>query len=694
MLKRTVSWWVTAAMCLSLAQPTALANEVVILDDQNDSIEVLTDGATGKDSGEQEILEQELTSDDDETLEAGENDENLDDVSSVASITELDTGTLEAESVSEVRENAGGETVTLSSEATPEATPAAVVEEKSQDADSLGISMTTQSATVSIDSEATVEAIADHVYTGKQITPLPVVKLEAGGTLKKDVDYTVEWGRNIDVGKGTVTIKGKGSYTGSITIEFNIVSARLYAVAVVTKITDQIHTGLQIRPLPVVTLKAGGTLKKDVDYTVEWGKNINVGIGTVTVKGKGNYTGSITVTFNIVKDITKLVTISAIKDREYTGSKIKPLPVVALISSGAKLVKDADYTLRWGANKNVGKGTVTIEGKGSYTGSITVEFKIVPRNILIAAKLPKISARTYNGKQQKPVPTVTLRTGGRLKRNTDYTLSWARNTDVGFGTVTIKGKGNYKGTIKVAFKINPASISSLVKVSKISKKTFNGKQHAPVPVVKLKTGGKLVRNTDYTLSWGENIKVGTGTVTIKGRNNYKGTMTVRFSIVEAAPPAVSYRTHVQDIGWQGFVSNGVMSGTSGESKRLEGIKVKLGKSAYTGGIQYRTHVQNIGWQGWRRDGAMSGTSHQSRRLEAIQLKLYGELAEHYDVYYRVHAQHIGWMAWAKNGAKAGTAGHSYRLEAIQIVLVKKGAAAPGVTYKGVTSVTTEIYRER
>ena len=617
MLKRTVSWWVTAAMCLSLAQPTALANEVVILDDQNDSIEVLTDGATGKDSGEQEILEQELTSDDDETLEAGENDENLDDVSSVASITELDTGTLEAESVSEVRENAGGETVTLSSEATPEATPAAVVEEKSQDADSLGISMTTQSATVSIDSEATVEAIADHVYTGKQITPLPVVKLEAGGTLKKDVDYTVEWG-----------------------------------------------------------------------------KNINVGIGTVTVKGKGNYTGSITVTFNIVKDITKLVTISAIKDREYTGSKIKPLPVVALISSGAKLVKDADYTLRWGANKNVGKGTVTIEGKGSYTGSITVEFKIVPRNILIAAKLPKISARTYNGKQQKPVPTVTLRTGGRLKRNTDYTLSWARNTDVGFGTVTIKGKGNYKGTIKVAFKINPASISSLVKVSKISKKTFNGKQHAPVPVVKLKTGGKLVRNTDYTLSWGENIKVGTGTVTIKGRNNYKGTMTVRFSIVEAAPPAVSYRTHVQDIGWQGFVSNGVMSGTSGESKRLEGIKVKLGKSAYTGGIQYRTHVQNIGWQGWRRDGAMSGTSHQSRRLEAIQLKLYGELAEHYDVYYRVHAQHIGWMAWAKNGAKAGTAGHSYRLEAIQIVLVKKGAAAPGVTYKGVTSVTTEIYRER
>ncbi|MBR3316673.1 MAG: hypothetical protein IKG21_02475, partial [Atopobiaceae bacterium] len=54
----------------------------------------------------------------------------------------------------------------------------------------------------------------------------------------------------------------------------------------------------------------------------------------------------------------------------------------------------------------------------------------------------------------------------------------------------------------------------------------------------------------------------------------------------------------------------------------------------------------------------------------------------YDVYYRVHAQRLGWMGWAKNGAKAGSEGQSRRAEAVQVVLVPKGAAAPGATYRG------------
>ena len=75
----------------------------------------------------------------------------------------------------------------------------------------------------------------------------------------------------------------------------------------------------------------------------------------------------------------------------------------------------------------------------------------------------------------------------------------------------------------------------------------------------------------------------------------------------------------------------------------------------------------------------SGTSGQSKRLEAIRIKLTDELAENYDIYYRVHAQSFGWLGWAKNGESAGTEGYSYRLEAIQIQLVKKGGSAPGST---------------
>ncbi len=153
--------------------------------------------------------------------------------------------------------------------------------------------------------------------------------------------------------------------------------------------------------------------------------------------------------------------------------------------------------------------------------------------------------------------------------------------------------------------------------------------------------------------------------------------TARPFVDKASQPVVSYQSHVQDIGWQGFVSNGEISGTSGQSKRLEAMCIKLAN--VDGGIEYKTHVQDYGWMDWVSNGAMSGTSGQSKRLEAIEIRLTGNAANQYDIYYRVHAQNIGWMDWAANGAAAGTAGYSYRLEAIQVVLVPKGQAAPGPT---------------
>ncbi len=151
---------------------------------------------------------------------------------------------------------------------------------------------------------------------------------------------------------------------------------------------------------------------------------------------------------------------------------------------------------------------------------------------------------------------------------------------------------------------------------------------------------------------------------------------------------VNYSTHVQTYGDQSYVYDGSVSGTFGESKRLEGIKININNDllGYEGGIRYTTHVQKYGWQGdpngdgsdWKTNGAMSGTSGESKRLEAICIELYGEVANHYDVYYRVHSQTFGWLGWAKNGAPSGTAGYAKRLEGIQIVLLPKGSAAPSV----------------
>lgn len=139
---------------------------------------------------------------------------------------------------------------------------------------------------------------------------------------------------------------------------------------------------------------------------------------------------------------------------------------------------------------------------------------------------------------------------------------------------------------------------------------------------------------------------------------------------------------MQNKGWQAKVYDGVTSGTTGKSLRLEGIQIKMENAQYAGNIECRTHIQDIGWEtSWKANGKTSGTTGKSKRLEAIEIRLTGEMAKKYDIYYRVHAQDYGWLGWAKNGESAGTEGLSKRLEGIQIKLVKKGGAAPGSTNK-------------
>ena len=147
----------------------------------------------------------------------------------------------------------------------------------------------------------------------------------------------------------------------------------------------------------------------------------------------------------------------------------------------------------------------------------------------------------------------------------------------------------------------------------------------------------------------------------------------------------SYQTQIENIGWQDTKTNGELSGTTGQSLRLEGLKINLDNQGYDLGVSYQTHVQNIGWQGFRTDGALSGTESQSKRLEAIQIKLTGTDADKFDIYYRVHAENYGWMGWTKNGASAGTEGLSLRLEAIEIKVVAKDAATPGSTDQSFTT---------
>ena len=144
---------------------------------------------------------------------------------------------------------------------------------------------------------------------------------------------------------------------------------------------------------------------------------------------------------------------------------------------------------------------------------------------------------------------------------------------------------------------------------------------------------------------------------------------------------VKYESHVQTYGWLSWIYDGALSGTTGKSKRLEAVQIKVNTSVlpYSGSITYRVHVQTYGWLSWVSNGATAGTTGQSKRLEAIQIKLTGELAEYYDVWYRVYVTGYGWLGWTCNGGTAGSTGLSLRAEAIEVVLVEKGGDAPGST---------------
>ena len=131
--------------------------------------------------------------------------------------------------------------------------------------------------------------------------------------------------------------------------------------------------------------------------------------------------------------------------------------------------------------------------------------------------------------------------------------------------------------------------------------------------------------------------------------------------------SVAYRVHVANFGWQGWVTDGAVAGTTGRSRQMEAIQIDVPYN----GIMYRAHVANRGWQNWVYDADTAGTTGQGRQMEAIQIRLTGNMAANYYVEYRVHVEGYGWLGWVSDGEVAGTTGRGLRMEAIQIRLIEK-----------------------
>lgn len=178
----------------------------------------------------------------------------------------------------------------------------------------------------------------------------------------------------------------------------------------------------------------------------------------------------------------------------------------------------------------------TIAATTSKDGAIVADcricgetFKTVKTIARIEAVSLSSSSYTYDGSAKKPGVTVTDANGAKIA-SSNYSVAYSNNVKKGTATATVTFKGNYSGTVKKTFKINPAKVSN-VKLSSTSY-TYNGKTKTPSVTVKDSKGRKLKKGTDYTVKYSSGRKnVGRYAVKVTFKGNYTGSKTVYYYIV-------------------------------------------------------------------------------------------------------------------------------------------------------------------
>ncbi len=324
--------------------------------------------------------------------------------------------------------------------------------------------------------------------------------------------------------------------SASITLE-NIIFDIAY-------IEDQVYTGKAIKP-EVVVAKGEEILTPGVDYVLSYQNNKKVASAdaknapTVTVKGKGRYSGSISRTFSIVPQEISEETISLGNLVHAANGKVqKRRPSVTV--DGRKLVYKKDFLLIYPvdsetAYKNPGKYPVTICGIGNYSGEYTAELILLDKNQIKAGELTvgKIANYTYTrGAVYKPNPKITYK-GKVLKLNEDYALSYENNDRVGKATLIITGLENEEGqyvygTITKQFTIKGTPLKK-ASVKYDTTATYTG--YRIYPEVNLTVNDVVLREgRDYTLEYVNNLNVGKAQIILTGCGEYTGVMKKNFTI--------------------------------------------------------------------------------------------------------------------------------------------------------------------
>lgn len=428
-------------------------------------------------------------------------------------------------------------------------------------------------------------------------------------TLKIDVPATVTYGDTVTpsvgeskpAGAGDVTFKffdkdgnqvsdqpfpvGKYKVTASCESESTIYTAEATFTVEPREIEakdvafdkELTYTGNELTQTVTVTVN-GKTLTVGTDYTVSGLTGTEPGSYPVTVAGTGNYTGTVTKSFEIAKaDISSAAITYDAGPYGYTGKEWKPEAAVSF--NDAALTADTDYTVSYENNINAGTAKIIITGIGDhFTGSTEKTFTINSAEISGCTFAP-IADVTYNTKAHTPEVTVAI-SGRTLEADKDYTVSYASNVNAGTATVTVTGKGNFTGSANTTFTIAKAdlnlsvyTISSLcteteVKTSTLPSNFFLADEtETGFSIALTAAGGDAIFTQEPAVVDGENMI----TYQLNG-----GTGEATFNVT-VTPASVNYKAGTYDLKIQAYDKTNV-------SNR---IVFESGSAVYTGsGIKY------------------------------------------------------------------------------------------------------------
>ena len=342
----------------------------------------------------------------------------------------------------------------------------------------------TSSSVINLKKGSIVLEQKSYVYTGSYIEPVFTVYSKAGGKgdeISSD-KYTVACSKHLNKGTATLTVTGKESENtaGSLSAKYKITPLSLKSGAVQITVSDSvIFAKGGAKPYVTVTCKDSKTgteltLREGVDYTLKYSNNKTATQSTpasVTIKGIGNFTDSITKNYRIsTQDISNVIlgTVDKAYNAKKKGQYYESAPIVYDLD-GSVLKKNQDYTVvyRTADGTLISKNTdlqpgskinVTITGTGkNYTGSKTGSYYIRTVKNISKIQFDPISDQSFTGYQVRP--QVTAKAVGLTSGEDFQILGYYNNEKKGTGCVIVGGKGTYCGVKILKFKIVSAKLT-------------------------------------------------------------------------------------------------------------------------------------------------------------------------------------------------------------------------------------------